>query len=67
MLKSKITKKKVISILDLEIVKRLKILNKGIITQINEVKYKFFLGKKTTDFVPCISSFCSTANGIYRE
>ena len=60
--KTKITKKKVLITLDLEIVKRLKRSNKPISTYINEVLFKHFLSKKSDDFAPCISPFRSTAN-----
>ncbi|MCB9370404.1 hypothetical protein H6501_02305 [Candidatus Woesearchaeota archaeon] len=62
--KNKITKKKVLITLDLEIVKRLKRSNKPISTHINEVLSKHFLSKKTDDFDSCISDFRSTANAV---
>lgn len=62
--KTKITKKKVLITLDLEIVKRLKRSNKPISTHINEVLSKHFLSKKTDDFDSCISPFRSTANVV---
>lgn len=65
--KTKITKKKVLITLDLEIVKRLKRSNKAISTHINEVLSKHFLSKKTDDFDHCISDFRSTANLVPLE